>query len=71
MSFPIEHGPVPKTMMAKAITATAFHVIIGEQPKKKAEKKAKETSPSIKPKVCVVAKEVNGEIVSFRELHRR
>ena len=71
MSFLIEHAPVPKTLMAKAITATAFHVMMGKQPEKKSEKKAQVTAPSIKPTVCVVAKEVNGRIVSFRELHRR
>jgi hypothetical protein len=71
MSFLIEHGPAPKTMMAKAITATAFHVMIGELSKKQSGKKAKETSPGIKTRVCVVAKEVGGRIVSFRELYRR
>lgn len=70
-SFPIEHSAAPKTMMAKAITATAFHVMMGDPSKKKSGKKAKKTSTIIEPKVCVVAKEVNGKIVSFRELHKR
>src|SRR5262249_50210069 len=62
-SFLVKHGPTPKTMMLKAITATAFHVMLGEQSQKKSEKKTKGASPNIKTNVCVVAKEVNGKIV--------
>jgi hypothetical protein len=61
-SFKIKRGPAAKNSMAKAVTPTAFHVMMGVKPMQRAR------TPQL---VAVVAKEVAGRIVSFRELHRR
>jgi hypothetical protein len=61
-TFRILRGPAAQSKLAKAITPTAFHVMLGSSPMKKPR------TPQI---VAVVAKEVAGKIVSFRVLHRR
>ena len=52
-------------MLAKSVAATAFHVIREDAAKKSATKDPVTTG------VCVVAKEVNGNIVSYRELQAK
>jgi hypothetical protein len=61
-TFRIMRGPAAQSKTAKAITPTAFHVMLGASPMKK---------PRIPQTVAIVAKEVAGKIVSFRVLHRR
>ncbi len=70
LSFAIKHKQAATTPMAKAMSATAFHVMSGGE-EKKAAKKSMDASASINTGVCVVAKEVNGNIISYRELHRK
>jgi hypothetical protein len=61
-SFSIKRTQKPKSATAKAMTPSAFHVVLGSTPS---------TNPRAKLVVAVVAKEVAGKIVSFRELQRR
>ena len=61
-SFAIKRTRKPKSALAKAITPSAFHVVLGSTPAK---------NPRIPQVVAVVAKEVAGKIVSYRELQRR
>jgi hypothetical protein len=61
-SFSIKRTQKPKSAMAKSMTPNAFHVVLGTTPSK---------NPRTPQVVAVVAKEVAGKIVSFRELQRR
>jgi hypothetical protein len=61
-SFSIKRTQKPKSPMAKAMTPSTFHVVLGKTPGSTSR------TPLV---VAVVAKEVAGKIVSFRELLRR
>ena len=63
LSFSIKNNPVPKIAGAKSMAATAFHVVMHEKPTPAGKDK------NIHASVCAVAKEVNGKVVSYRELH--
>ena len=65
-SFTINQKSVSSDPAAKAMTATAFHVIVPAEPKEASNERG-----AINAAVCVVAKEVGGNIVSYRELHRK
>ena len=58
----------PTGLKAKSTGASAFHVIREDGTKSVGTKSAKSSAPVVTG-VCVVAKEVNGNIVSYRELH--
>jgi hypothetical protein len=60
-SFSIKRTRKPKAG-SKAMVPSAFHVVLGSTPSK---------NPRTPQVVAVVAKEVAGKIVSFRELQRR
>ena len=63
-SFKIQQkAAAPSGMKAKSIAASAFHVM-----REDGTKSMKSSDPVVTG-VCVVAKEVNGNIVSYRELH--
>jgi len=78
LSFAIKNKQPAGATLAKSMSATAFHVMAGSDEKKVAAKSAKgaltksmPAPPAINAGVCIVAKEVNGNIVSYRELHRK
>jgi hypothetical protein len=70
MTFAIKNKQAGNNFLAKSMSATAFHVISGSDAKKSSAKSAAQPG-EISTGVCVVAKEVNGNIVSYRELHRK
>ena len=57
-------------LLAKSMSATAFHVMVGGD-EKKATAKSTNAPAAINTGVCIVAKEVNGNIISYRELQRK
>jgi hypothetical protein len=63
-SYSIKRKSSPGASFAKSMTATAFHVAMPAE-----TNGAKKESVSAL--VCVVAKEVDGRIVSYRELHSK
>jgi hypothetical protein len=63
-SYAIKRKGPSGVSFAKSMTATAFHVAMPTD----AAEKQKENISSL---VCVVAKEVDGRIVSYRELHSK
>ena len=63
LSFSIKNNPAPKIAGAKSMAATAFHVVMPDNPTPVGKDK------NINASVCAVAKEVNGKVVSYRELH--
>ena len=68
-SFAIDQKSASNDPTAKAMAATAFHVIV---PGDASESNSMMTeSGTVNAAVCVVAKEVGGNIVSYRELHRK
>ena len=70
MSFEIKNRQPANNTMAKSMSATAFHVMLGGDGTQASEKSAKKTA-AMSAGVCIVAKEVNGNIISYRELHRK
>lgn len=81
LSYDLKNTPsLPRGMKAKAGGATAIHVVLGTQavaaPKsmtRGAAAASAETAPppKIKQVVALVAKEVDGKIVAYKELHSR
>jgi hypothetical protein len=67
MMFAIKNKQTGVNLLAKAMSATAFHVISGSD-KKNGTAESKNPPAEISTGVCVIAKEVNGNIVSYREL---
>jgi hypothetical protein len=63
-SYSIKRKASPGVSFAKSMTATAFHVAMPAD-----TNGAKKES--INSLICVVAKEVDGRIVSYRELHSK
>ena len=68
-SFAIDQKNAANDSDAKGITATAFHVIMPGQASDPGAMAA--GSGAVNAAICVVAKEVGGNIVSYRELHRK
>ena len=67
MSYDINRKTSSSAPMAKGMEATAFHVAMPDANETKTE--ASTADGPIQVGVCVVAKEVDGRIVSYRELH--
>ena len=67
LSFSVEQRATSKSLAGKGLGETKFHVMVEDQ-LKGAETANNEDSLKVSGAVCVVAKEVNGNIVSFREL---
>ncbi|HEX6064852.1 MAG TPA: hypothetical protein VFZ04_11560 [Longimicrobiales bacterium] len=63
-------GVRSKAVRAATAPAAAFHVMFTRQ-QSRAKSRRGAAAPPIAPTVLLVAREVDGEIVSLRELHRR
>jgi len=70
MTFTVEQPATAATLTSKSVGTTRFHVMLEDRSRGK-NTRSKAVALNIKQAVCVVAKEVNGNIVSFRELHAR
>jgi len=74
LSFQIKNPALSEdTLLSKSLKATAFHVLQGRGPSELEDFQDNGSSEqnSMNPMICIVAKEVNGKIVSFRELHKK
>ena len=70
LSFSVKERATSTGLTPKAFGETKFHVILEDEPKR-AGTDNNEASSKISKAVCVVAKEINGNIVSFRELRAK
>lgn len=66
-SFAIKKGSSSKGLESKSVDVTAFHVMMEDRSDQAQNTKAMR-STQLLPLVCVVAKEVNGSIISYKEL---
>lgn len=75
MSFRVQ--PAPEVLLNKSlaksnvVSDSAFHVVIAGRESQDVDSHNGKKPASLESKVCIVAKEVGGEIVSFRELYQK